>query len=148
MSQPLFGFPALPQTGPGNMLIPWANCLLWCQDNLVPMIYTAWARLRPVPILRRETSGSASPFREAITDLLALAEASAVITSRSAFSLWDCYLGQVPSAWYPKKSDICGKGVMGGEEAEALEVEWAPGGALPRGIVVAVLDRVRHRVET
>ena len=304
MRKLLWGYPELPKAGLGNMLIPWADCLLWCQDNHVPMIYPTWAKLRLGPILRRERekrfyqrlfkrtdevgglqkltlllrsrkvsaevwrTGSAgvetdrptvvcfsdmnlfgnligrhadvcvalhrmtrseylpaghnrkpfigihvrlgdyptvpkdetpkmlyyrlpitwyaaslaevrralgadieaivfsdgtdlelapllsmsgvsrSPFREAITDLLALTEASAVITSRSTFSLWGSYLGQVPSVWYPKKSDICGEGVIGGKRTEDLEVEWMPGGTLPRGFASAVLDRVRRRVET
>ena len=39
----------------------------------------------------------------AITDLLALAEASVLIASGSTFSMWASFLGQVPCVWFPSQ---------------------------------------------
>jgi len=82
-----------------------------------------------------------SPYRVAISDLLALSKAAAIITSRSTFSLWGCYLGQAPSMWYPNKKDICGDGVIHAENARELEIEWMPGAGIPPGFARAVRQR-------
>ena len=47
----LFGYPIL-RGGLGNMLIPWADCLLWCRDNDARMIAPFWTKQRFGPILR------------------------------------------------------------------------------------------------
>jgi len=82
-----------------------------------------------------------SPYRAAITDLLALSMASVIITSRSTFSLWGCYLGQVPSVWYPSKRDICGEGVIHSDNAGELEIDWMPHWGIPSGFALAVRQR-------
>jgi len=86
---------------------------------------------------------SRSPFRAAITDMLALSASSVIITSRSTFSLWGSYLGQVPAIWYPRKSDVCGAGVIARQESRDLEVEWMPGHSLPKGFIDGVRDRIQ-----
>lgn len=288
----LYGYPLLPQAGLGNMLIPWADCLLWCKDNNAQMISPRWLKLRLGPLLRRErdkrlyhrcfvSTGIAglqrlvllaicrrvaiedwragsisrtlpnqptivvfrkynvfenligrqgevrlalyqmvkpyyrppdltregpfigihvrlgdypnqsaehsvayrlpmewytrclteirrvmdkqlraivfsdgsdaelaplldmpdvvrSPFREAITDMLALAQASLLITSRSTFSLWSAYLGQMPSIWYPPKSDICRIPILSDEHTQGLEIEWKMDAPLPSSFVDAL----------
>lgn len=85
-----------------------------------------------------------SPFRQAITDMLALAQSVAIITSRSTFSLWGSFLSQAPSIWYPKKSDVCGDGVMANPESADLEIEWMPGDPLPIGFIDAICRRARN----
>lgn len=39
-----FGFPELDDSGLGNMLVPWAKCLIWCRDQNVEMIAPHWGR--------------------------------------------------------------------------------------------------------
>ena len=82
-----------------------------------------------------------SPFATAITDLLALSAGAAIVTSRSTFSLWAAYLGQIPALWFPPKADICGRGVFPGDQGIELEIEWQPGDDLPRPFVAAVRQR-------
>lgn len=300
MKARLYGYPAPPKAGLGNMLIPWADCLLWCRDNDAQMLSPSWTRLRLGPMLRRERdkrlyhrlfdTGDAisgwrrvvllaslrkvsseawragaiesfqgestivcfsdmrlfgnligkhtevhsalyritrpgyyptdlpatpfvgihvrlgdyrpsprdggfnavfyrlplvwyagclqemrqavgsvlpaivfsdgtdeelapllqlpavvrSPYRQAITDMLALAQSVAIITSRSTFSLWGSYLSQAPSVWYPKKSDVCGEGVMAAGKDADLEIEWMPGDPLPAGFIDALHRRVAN----
>lgn len=297
MAHFLYGYPALPKAGLGNMLIPWADCLLWCKDTGARMISPTWAKLRIGPVLRRErdkrfyqrffvSAGevtgphkwallltarkipadvwragnvgataerdtvvcfsdmnlfgnlvgrhaevksalycmtkpqyhpasiagtpfigihirlgdyppfpaanaapmvyfrlpidwyvaglsairravgidlqavvfsdgsdqelmpllamprvSRSPFREAITDMLALGESCAVIASRSTFSLWGCYLSQAPSLWYMTNSGVTSVT----ESAADLDVKWARGDALSQGFVNAVRERVARK---
>lgn len=54
MNTKLYGYPVLMKAGLGNMLIPWAKCLLWCKDNNARMIAPFWTKLRIGPYLRRE----------------------------------------------------------------------------------------------
>lgn len=50
----LYGFPSLMKAGLGNMLLPWADCYLWCKDHNAEMIAPFWSKLRIGPYLRRE----------------------------------------------------------------------------------------------
>jgi hypothetical protein len=50
----LYGYPKLMKAGLGNMLLPWANCYLWCYDNNAKMIAPFWFKLRIGPYLRQE----------------------------------------------------------------------------------------------
>lgn len=50
----LYGYPVLMRAGLGNMLIPWARCVIWCKDNNAQMIAPYWAKIRIGPFLRRE----------------------------------------------------------------------------------------------
>lgn len=50
----LYGYPVLMRAGLGNMLIPWARCVLWCKDNNAQMIAPYWTRIRIGPFLRLE----------------------------------------------------------------------------------------------
>ncbi len=49
-----YGYPDLGRAGLGNMLFPWARCLLWCRRHRIPMLPPRWFRLRIGPFLRRE----------------------------------------------------------------------------------------------
>lgn len=68
-----------------------------------------------------------SPFSESISDLLAIAKSTVIITSRSSYSLFGAYLGQVPSIWYEGKNEIYGHSYMPAEHNASLEIEWMPG---------------------
>jgi hypothetical protein len=50
----LFGYPSLERTGLGNMLLPWARCVLWCRTRSATTVAPAWAKLRLGPYLRDE----------------------------------------------------------------------------------------------
>jgi hypothetical protein len=103
------------------------------------------AELGPLLALR---AVARSPFQAAITDMLALAESSAIITSRSTFSLWGAYLGQVPSIWYPNKADVCGNGVFADKSLSDLEIEWMTGRPLPDAFASALTHRIQHKAQT
>lgn len=129
--------------------IEWyASCLLEIRRaqgmNLEAIVFSdGWdAELAPLLSL---PAVSRSPFRAAITDLLALARSTVLITSRSTFSIWGSYLGQVPSVWFPKKSDICGNGVFA-ENGSELEIEWKVDDKLPIGFVDAIAKRMCTRL--
>lgn len=85
---------------------------------------------------------SRSHYSEAITDLLALANSTVIITSRSSFSLFGAFLGAVPSIWYKGKNEICGNGYMGDGEAGGLEIEWMPGEGFPQGFLHELKNRI------
>jgi hypothetical protein len=50
----VFGYADLDRTGLGNMLFPWARCLLWCRRHAVDMLAPRWFHVRIGPWLRRE----------------------------------------------------------------------------------------------
>ena len=54
MNTRLYGYPILMKAGLGNMLIPWARCVLWCKDNNAQMIAPYWTKIRIGPFLRLE----------------------------------------------------------------------------------------------
>ena len=53
MPRAVYGYPQV-HGGLGNMLIPWADCVLWCRDNEAAMIAPFWTKIRMGPWLRRE----------------------------------------------------------------------------------------------
>lgn len=57
----------------------------------------------------------------AITDLIALAGARAIIASGSTFSSWASFLGQVPCVWYPGQRRQC---LISSGETGLFEPEW------------------------
>jgi hypothetical protein len=76
-----------------------------------------------------------SPFSESISDLLAIAKSTVIITSRSSYSLFGAYLGQVPSIWYEGKNEIYSYSYMPAEHNASLEIEWMPGQLLTSAFV-------------
>jgi len=54
MAREVYGWSWLPRSGLGNMLFPWARCLVWCKDNGCEMIGPVWFKVRLGPYLRRE----------------------------------------------------------------------------------------------
>jgi hypothetical protein len=76
-----------------------------------------------------------SPFSESISDLLAIAKSTVIVTSRSSYSLFGAYLGQVPSIWYKGKNEIYNHSYMPAEHNASLEIEWMPGQILTNEFV-------------
>ncbi len=70
----------------------------------------------------------------AISDLLALSRAQALIASGSTFSMWASYLGQMPTIWYPgqRRQFVTGN--------DSLEPEW-DGGGFPAAFIEGLLRR-------
>lgn len=111
-------------------------------EELPAIVFSDGTDAELMPLLRLPAV-TRSPYRQAITDMLALARSLAIITSRSTFSLWGSFLSQAPSVWYPNKSDVCGRGVMASTDSADLEIEWMPGDPLPSGFTDALRERAR-----
>jgi hypothetical protein len=74
--------------------------------------------------------------RTAITDLLDLAQASAIVASSSTFSMWGAFLGEVPTIWYP------GRMWQSATQDPQLQVEWGGDTPLPESFVSGVARRL------
>jgi hypothetical protein len=83
-----------------------------------------------------------SPYSESISDLLAIAKAKVIITSRSSYSLFGAFLGQVPSVWYSGKDAIYKKSYMPAEKNGNLEIEWMPGQFLTAEFIESLKERI------
>jgi hypothetical protein len=75
----------------------------------------------------------------AITDLIDMAGARALVASGSTFSMWASFLGQIPTVWYPGQRR---QFVLGSADARGLEPEWDVGG-LPKEFREAVSSGIR-----
>lgn len=84
-----------------------------------------------------------SPFSESISDLLAISQSTVLITSRSSFSLFGAYLGQLPSIWYEGKNSICGSGYMPDNLSTLYEAEWMPGKLFAAEFIEVIKKRVQ-----
>jgi len=127
-----FGFAALPRAVPGEVGLGLERPAVVFSDG-------AYGELAPLLELPR---AGRSPFPAAITDLLALTQAAAVIASRSTFSLWGVYLGQAPSIRHPPNRDILSRRIVRGEDGRGLELEWTTGAPIPAGFATALERRL------
>jgi len=84
--------------------------------------------------------------KHSISDLLLLSHSSIIITSRSTFSLWGVYLGQVPSIWYPPKKDISGDRIIDSEIDTNYEIEWMPGDRFSDNFIQNCLNEINMRI--
>jgi hypothetical protein len=72
----------------------------------VPVIvYSDCADMEIAPVLQLPNS-KRSETRQSITDMLAMAQATVMISSGSGFSRWGSYLGQVPRICYPGQRGV------------------------------------------
>ncbi len=69
-------------------------------DTLPAIVYSDCPDAELSPLLKLE-GVRRSRYHEAITDMLAISEASVLISSGSGFSRWGSYLGQVPRLCFP-----------------------------------------------
>lgn len=74
----------------------------------------------------------------AITDLLSLAQARAIIASGSTFSMWASFLSQVPTLWFPGQRK---QRVLDAANGDELEPEFDP----DMGLSPALLETLRAR---
>jgi hypothetical protein len=84
-----------------------------------------------------------SPFIESISDILAISRSSILITSRSSFSLFGAYLGQVPSIWYGNRKTISSLGISPGGISTSLEIEWQSGDMFPPEFIKTINNRIK-----
>lgn len=82
-----------------------------------------------------------SPYRAAVTDILLLSRAAAIIASRSTFSAWASFLGQAPALYFPGARP-CPLSLIDGPTPFAHEPEWEYGQAMPSAFCGAVQDRL------
>lgn len=104
------------------------------------VIYSDGTDEELAPLLAEQAT-TRSPSRSAITDLLDMSGAAALVASGSTFSMWASYLGQVPTLWHPGQRRQL---VLGGGDQEMLEPEW-DGGALSRDFLDALVGEVAGR---
>lgn len=74
----------------------------------------------------------------AITDLLDLTQASALVASGSTFSIMASFLGQVPTVWFPGQF----RGSVADERGFTNEIEWASTDQVPESFSSAVQKRL------
>ena len=74
--------------------------------------------------------------RTAITDLLDVSQASAIVASSSTFSMWGTFLGEVPTIWYP------GRMWQTATHDPAIQIEWDGDVPLPSPFVSAVARKL------
>lgn len=84
---------------------------------------------------------SRAPRREAITDLLAIAQAAVLVASGSGFSLWGSFLGQVPRVCFPSQRIVR---VLPAVDNADLEPECASGDQLALPFIDAVRCRLHE----
>ncbi|WP_237022527.1 hypothetical protein [Herbaspirillum frisingense] len=74
-------------------------------QNVPAVVYSDGADSDLEPVLRL-TGVKRAPLQAAITDLLSIAQATAMISSGSGFSIWGCFLGQVPRICFPGQRQV------------------------------------------
>lgn len=89
------------------------------------------AALLALPGVRR------SPAQAAITDMLAIAQAGALVSSGSGFCRWGSYMGQVPRICFP------GQRIVGVLDDESLEPDCGSPADIPATFLAAVASRLR-----
>lgn len=82
-----------------------------------------------------------SPYRAAVTDILILSRAAAIIASRSTFSAWASFLGQTPALYFPGARP-CPVSLIEGPPSFAHEPEWDFGQPMPGSFRSAVQSRL------
>jgi len=85
-----------------------------------------------------------SSYPESISDMLAISKAIVIITSKSTYSLFGAFLGQVPSLWYIGKNDIYKSSYMPAEQNSSLEIEWMPNQILPDDFMNTIKKRIQN----
>jgi|GEM_PF-428328 len=95
--------------------------------------------LEPLLVLRDVRR---SRYREAITDMLAMSQASVMISSGSGFSRWASYLGQVPRLCFPGQRVIRTLGPL--SNGPELEPECGVATEIPEGFMLYARQRVKH----
>ncbi|NOX41797.1 MAG: hypothetical protein GXP05_15240 [Alphaproteobacteria bacterium] len=107
-------------------------------DTLPAIVYSDFADEELVPLLSL-LHVKRSPYREAISDMLAMSQANAIISSGSGFSRWASYLGQVPRLCFPGQRTVRTLGpVVDGTD---MEPECEVAGEIPEGFYSHVLSR-------
>ena len=91
--------------------------------------------------LLKEPNVERSNDKNALRDLFLMSSAAGLIASRSSFSLWASYLGQIP-ALYHRGAKPWHEGVIHTKPAGSLEPEWEESFPLPVTFTAAVSSRL------
>jgi len=110
------------------------------KGNIPAIVFSDGMDQELEPLLKLENVVR-SPQSEAISDLFAIARSLVLFTSRSSFSLFGAFLGQVPSIWYEGKKDIYRKGYLKNDDTE-LSIEWMPGQLFPDAFLTELKTRI------
>jgi hypothetical protein len=93
-------------------------------------------------VILKEPGVERSRNRIALTDLWEMSTASVIIGSRSSFTYWASYLGQVPTLYF-QNARPCTENAVVSETPFDLEPEWIEGNPLPARFIEVVRNRIR-----
>lgn len=108
--------------------------------NIRAVIFSDGSDSEISPLLEEENTVRSTNVT-AIGDIWMMTKSAAIIASRSSFSLWGTYLGQVPTIYYPGAKP-CDVSIVMSETEFALEPELGIGVTLPDSFVQKVIDRI------
>ncbi len=91
--------------------------------------------------LLKEPNIKRSCEKNALRDLLFMSSAAALIASRSSFSLWASYLGQMPTLYY-RGARPWNESIINSESAFELEPEWEENAPFPIKFSSSVASRI------
>jgi hypothetical protein len=103
--------------------------------NVPAMVFSDGADAELTQLLSLANTRRA-PRQSAVTDLLAIGHAAALIASGSGFSAWGAFLGNVPRLSHPaqRKGDTC--------EDPSRDIESCAGAAIPETFLAHVRERL------
>jgi hypothetical protein len=106
----------------------------------VPAVVFSDGTAEELAPLLAEGSTCRSRGESALTDLLLMTGAAALVASRSTFSIWGSFLGQVPTLYFPGARP-CPLSLVTASDPFTLEPEWESGRELTRPFLDAVAAR-------
>jgi hypothetical protein len=111
--------------------------------NLPAVVFSDGVDVELSPLLS-EPATRRSEGPGAVTDILEMTRATALVASRSTFSIWGSFLGQVPALYFPGARP-CPLSLVQAGRPFAVEPEWEPGVRLAPSFLGAVAARVAAR---
>lgn len=104
----------------------------------LPAVVFSDGNARDLSLLLNEPGVQLSPCSSPLADLILMARSSLLIGSRSSFSLWASYIGQMPVVYF-RGARPWHEAVVSSPEEHPLEVEWMPGDDLPDNLMERAL---------
>lgn len=97
-----------------------------CIGYEIPTVVFSDGSAEELDQLLNESNVQMSGGQSAMADLIALSRSAILIGSRSSFSLWAAYIGQMPVIYY-KGARPWHEPTVHPDENEPWEIEWMPG---------------------